>query len=309
MAKKDIILKEYLSIPEIFADLFNGYLFDGKQILTPENLKSLDSTETVVIKNAENKTEAIQKYRDVIKKVAFDTEFVLLGVEDQMNIHYTMPIRNMLYDAITYTAQTSEIGRKHTKEKDLSGDEFLSKFSKTDKLIPIITLVIYYGKNKWDGSLDLYGMLKFPEDTEAQQIIKQYVPNYKLNFIWAYNFDNFEKFKTGLREIFGILKNDMDGKTLKKYVQTNHDRFSNLDEKTYDVIDSLINLNKYKIKKGNFINKKGGINMSQALEDIKLEGKLEMIEAMIKENMDINIISKVSGISIDKIQEIKNNIK
>ncbi len=39
--------------------------------------------------------------------------------------------------------------------------EFLSGFHKTDRLIPVITFVVYYGSVPWDAAMDLHGL---PED-------------------------------------------------------------------------------------------------------------------------------------------------
>ncbi len=41
--KPDIILGNYWSDNDHFADLYNAVLFDGKQVLLPENLEELDS--------------------------------------------------------------------------------------------------------------------------------------------------------------------------------------------------------------------------------------------------------------------------
>ena len=36
--------------------------------------------------------------------------------------------------------------------------EFLSKFQKTDRLHPIVTICIYYGEDEWDGPRSLIDM-------------------------------------------------------------------------------------------------------------------------------------------------------
>ena len=36
------------------------------------------------------------------------------------------------------------------------------------------------------------------------------------------------------------------------------------------------------------------------------ENKIEIVRNMLKENLDINLISKITGLSIDRINEIKN---
>lgn len=39
MGKQNTITKDYMSVPEHFADCFNYYLFNGEQIIKPANLK------------------------------------------------------------------------------------------------------------------------------------------------------------------------------------------------------------------------------------------------------------------------------
>lgn len=50
MAEKDVVLRNYLAIPEVFADLFNGALFKGKQLIHQEELESMDSSSSILIK-------------------------------------------------------------------------------------------------------------------------------------------------------------------------------------------------------------------------------------------------------------------
>lgn len=45
MSIKDSVSKKYLQDNERFADLFNFYLYDGKRIINPQELKPLDTTE------------------------------------------------------------------------------------------------------------------------------------------------------------------------------------------------------------------------------------------------------------------------
>lgn len=73
--------------------------------------------------------------------------FLLLGIENQSEVHCAMPVRNLLYDALNYGHQVSEIASEHRKEKDLRDAEFLSGFSKEDKIIPVITLTVYFGSD------------------------------------------------------------------------------------------------------------------------------------------------------------------
>ena len=71
--------------------------------------------------------------------------FILAATEWQHSIHYGMPVRDMTYDALDYTEQLQELERKHIENGDkLQGAEFLSGITKEDRLIPVITLNLYY---------------------------------------------------------------------------------------------------------------------------------------------------------------------
>lgn len=56
-----------------------------------------------------------------------------------------MPMRIMGYDYGSYKKQYDSNAKKYQNADGLEEDEFLSKMKKTDKLIPVITVVIYYG--------------------------------------------------------------------------------------------------------------------------------------------------------------------
>lgn len=100
MGKKDTITKEYMSEPEYFADVFNYFLFDGRQMIDKKNLSVMDAAELGLIFAEENK-EIIQKVRDVLKEcVIMEDEknfYLILGIENQSNVHYAMPVKNMIY--------------------------------------------------------------------------------------------------------------------------------------------------------------------------------------------------------------------
>jgi len=56
-----------------------------------------------------------------------------------------------------------------------TSDEFLSGLQKSDRLHPVISLCIYYGKEDWDGPFNLVDMLIMPE------YLKPLVSDYRVN--------------------------------------------------------------------------------------------------------------------------------
>ena len=116
MGKKDTITKEYMSNPEYFADAFNYFLFGGKQIISVNDLTEKDSSELGMIFKNETE-EIIQKTRDVLKECIIMEDnkhtYLVLGIENQSHIHYAMPVKNMVYDALNYDQQVAEKSKHH----------------------------------------------------------------------------------------------------------------------------------------------------------------------------------------------------
>lgn len=180
--KPDIVLKNYWSDNERFADLFNAALFEGKQVISPEELEDVDVEESSVLEHRDY-AESIQAARDNIKvskkSTVFGVELVMLGMESQEHIHYAMPMRVMGYDYGTYKKQYDSNARKYQTSKGLEEDEYLSRMRKTDRFTPVITMVVYYGEKPWDGAVSLHGMLDIPEE------MKIFVNDYKILLVEA----------------------------------------------------------------------------------------------------------------------------
>lgn len=129
-AKADIVLKNFWKDNAHFADLFNAVLFDGEQKLHPEDLREADVDLSSVLK-FNGHIETIQRLRDVVKKTAYGMDFVIWGIENQQKIHYAMPLRHMIEDALSYLKEYNEIAKKNLDEKTTNTkDEFLSRFKK-----------------------------------------------------------------------------------------------------------------------------------------------------------------------------------
>jgi len=175
--KTDSILKNFWKDNERFADLFNAAIFDGMKVLNPNDLIEVDTDLSSTLK-FNGHAETVQRVFDVVKKEAYGVEFVILGLENQEEIHYAMPLRHMLGDALSYLKEYNEIVAKNRKTNQLSSSaEFLSGMNKEDRLHPIISLCVYYGDEEWDGPLCLTDMLSIPEEW------KEVVSDYKMNLI------------------------------------------------------------------------------------------------------------------------------
>ena len=147
--------KQYLSNPVFFADAFNYLIYDGEQVINPEELRELDTTE-LTVPYGNNARFPVQKYRDLLKlwNAMMDENaiYVILGAELQDKVHYGMPVKDGLYDMLGYSKQIAEIRRSYRQDSvdqegeitvdngvlkiKLTSEEFLSGLRKEDKLSP-----------------------------------------------------------------------------------------------------------------------------------------------------------------------------
>lgn len=275
LGKIDTVTKDYMRDPVIFADVFNKFLYHGKQVIRPESLTEMDATEIVVPYGKGDVGVPEQKYRDVLKLMMTDgnVAYCILGCEDQGTIHYAMPVKNMLYDAMQLARQVTKAAKSHRKESgdtedtgyEPTSDEFLSGFYKTDRLIPVVTLVIYFGPDRWDGPLSLKEMYAAADDA-----IMQYVPDYKINLIAPEQMtdEEIQQFKTSLKEVMLYIKYSKDKNKLQEIAQKNAN-FLSMDRQAAEVINVTTNSN-LKYPEG-----KEKINMCLAIDEMRNESRLE----------------------------------
>lgn len=116
-------------------------------MLKSEDLAEVDTDMSSLLKMNDH-VETLQKIFDVVKKSAYGMDFVIWGLENQSKIHYAMPLRHMLNDALSYLKEYNEIVAKRRKGKEVKTvDEFLSGMLKTDRLHPVISICVYYGED------------------------------------------------------------------------------------------------------------------------------------------------------------------
>ncbi|MCD8376180.1 MAG: Rpn family recombination-promoting nuclease/putative transposase [Oscillospiraceae bacterium] len=164
--------------------------------------------------------QPVQRTRDVIKSVTAMTDrktaYLILAIENQANIHYAMPVRNLVYDALQYAAQVEKAIASHGKSggwRGVGGDKYLSKFLKEDRLMPALTLVVYFGPKVWDGPLSIHEMFQ-----KQDEKVLALVPDYRINLLSpaAIADEDFEKFKTTLREVLSFIKYSSDADKLSQ---------------------------------------------------------------------------------------------
>ena len=262
MGTADMVTKEYMRENAVLADAFNYLIYNGKKVIDPAKLKEIDPTEIALpfgdeekagedkkgkvqetewssVKNgsvrkktagrAGKKTDAVQKYRDILKSAVIKQDekmsYVLLGIENQTDVHYAMPVRNAIYDALQYGRQVADIAAEHRRnKKDFTGKsngEYLSGFLKEDCIKPVITLVIHFGAEEWDGPLSLHEMMSV-SDIE----ILSFVENYRIHLIDPAKLteEQLNKFSTSMREVIGYIKYSKNKDKLLEFLRTDTHR-------------------------------------------------------------------------------------
>ena len=239
MGQADVNVNLWLKDTKRFADLFNAILFQGKAVILPENLYPSPETTAVSLQDTQGKNVVKKQYRDIIMNWQDQALLMLLAVESQTAIHYAAPLKVMLYDSMEYAEQV----RVKWKERPprLSSAEFLSRFQKNDKLIPVITLIFYYGTEEWDGPLELHQMFDLGTEKKHAELMKKYLPNYHINLVDVRRLKNLESFQSDLQIIFGMLQYSQDKYALRTYVANHKDYFQKLDLETYHALGAFLN--------------------------------------------------------------------
>lgn len=301
--KPDIVLKNYWNDNEQFADLFNAVLFEGKQVIKPEELEDVDTEASSVLEHREY-AESIKASRDNIKvqkkSSVYGVQFVLLGLEGQEHIHYAMPMRVMGYDYGSYKKQYDSNAKKYKTAEGMNEDEYLSRMKKTDKFIPVITIVVYYGEKPWDGAISLHEMLNIPEE------MTKYINDYKMLLIEArknnltlHNMNNVDFFN--LLEIL-LDKSKSSNETREKAI--NYAREHDVEKSVIMTVAGAVNC---KIDY-NALDKKGDADMCTIFEETRTEGEAKgIIEAGfdfgLSENDILERLQKKLNVSLQMAQE------
>ena len=301
--KPDTVVKNYWNNNEQFADFFNAVLFNGEQVIKPEELEDVDTEESSVMEHRKY-AESIQASRDNIKVMKTSAgqgvEFVMLGNEGQEHIHYAMPVRVMGYDYGTYKKQYDDNAGKYKISKGIEEDEYLSKMKKTDKFIPVITVVVYYGEKPWDGATSLHGMLNIDSR------LKQYVNDYKLLLVEARK-NNLKLHNINNIDLFNLLEILLDKSKPVNETKNKAIKYAKEHKVEKSVIMTAAGAANCVIDY-NDINKEADVDMCTVFEKTREEG---MAEGIIVTGLEYgaseeDILSKLQSklnVSLQKAQE------
>ena len=131
MGQKDLTQKYLEDYPDVFADIVNALLYDGKRVLSVENLQSAP-TETLYYgkdNQLRNQFHDVSKY--VLDNGMIRAQYTL---ENEMRGSSKMLLRKAGYEGAVYREQYGK---------------------KTESVYPVISMVLHWGKRKWQTPREL----------------------------------------------------------------------------------------------------------------------------------------------------------
>lgn len=211
MGRKEHPLISYYQKNQNFAELMDGWLFHGEGRILVEQIADQDRR----FLTRSGRKVYRERYRDLCKEVEGVELHLLIGVEHQEHVHYAMPVRMMDYDCIAYMTQWTEIAGRHEAARDLSGDERLSGFARADRLLPVLSLVLYCGSDPWGGAESLHELLELGRVPEE---LRKYIADYPLHILDVCHTadERLMEFPTDVRALFFFLKYREDPENLRK---------------------------------------------------------------------------------------------
>ena len=172
---RDIAEKRLEEHADVFADIFNVLVFEGDKVCRAD---TLEAVQTESYHHSET-GEMRQRTRDVVKRdIRNGAVLLIAGIENQESYDNTMVVRVMGYDFASYDRQIGEIMRQNKEE---GNPAFVKRLHDGQKLVPVITLVLYFSQGEWLGPRNLTGLLHFPEEYETA--VLPFIPDYQLNLI------------------------------------------------------------------------------------------------------------------------------
>jgi regulator of RNase E activity RraB len=102
MGQKDKVEKLLEDYPDVFADIINVLIYDGKQVIKPQEL-----SETKVKSQYKAADDSLhEQERDILKVWEKGKDYkIIFGIENQTNTDKTMTFRVMAYDGASYRSQ------------------------------------------------------------------------------------------------------------------------------------------------------------------------------------------------------------
>ena len=317
MQKDSAAAQLFKTSNENFAELFN-HVLPSDAPLRAEELQDEDIKETAYLHVRDGGGTFLVQYRDVVKSAQNGRRFVILGIENQSDIDYAMPFRVLEMDFINYARQVQVIRDRHNAEwksregrvhvpDGVNSGEYLGRFLKTDRMERCVTLVVYWGKEPWDGPMRLSELFR-------GENVPYHTVQLEMNLLDVCRMSDEEicRYTGELRTVFGFRKYADDTRGLRRFILANRSHFSNVSETALDALVELThspeleNIRTQKRKKP-----EGGINVCEGIKGMieegiregELKAKREMALTLFADGSSMEKIAGLTKVSVSRVRE------
>ena len=277
MGAKDLAEKNLLQYKDVFSDIVNVNLFGGRCYVSAEEL-SREPGELITKAVSDDKLRQLQM--DVPMKCKKHNRSFFLCLENQSDKNNVMPVRDMGYQHAKYMEQIKEAKESNRKTGNYP-TPMTKELNDSQKLSPVITLVLNYSQKEWKKPRCLNDMLEFPEDIGEE--LTKWIPEHPICIInlASQSETTIRQYQSDFKYIVRYLCCRNDRKKLDEYFQTTEFELDH-PEAFLDWLSAVTNDRRYR-KAKELIEEtegKGGKELEQKIENLTAD--VEATESDIK---------------------------
>ena len=213
----DSACRTFLSNDVSFASFINVVVFEGEQLIRPENLVRYEN-DTAFIINDSKRIEDKKRRRDIVVKSDVNGIYCILGVGHQSSVDQAMVVRCAIYEMLEYL-------------KQLENKEY-------KRLVPQIMVAFYTGPKKWNVPVKLSDYFEIPEE------LKKYFNDWKIILVDVKEMDTSkikdEQTRYFIEAIQAMYKGDYIKLHQKRKMNTNNLIYAAIITGSLDMIKDIV---------------------------------------------------------------------
>ena len=213
----DSACRTFLSNDVSFASFINVVVFEGEQLIRPENLVRYEN-DTAFIINDSKRIEDKKRRRDIVVKSDINGIYCILGVGHQSSVDQAMVVRCAIYEMLEYL-------------KQLENKEY-------KRLVPQIMVAFYTGPKKWNVPVKLSDYFEIPEE------LKKYFNDWKIILVDVKEMDTSkikdEQTRYFIEAIQAMYKGDYIKLHQKRKMNTNNLIYAAIITGSLDMIKDIV---------------------------------------------------------------------
>ena len=290
----DSACRTFLSNDVSFASFINAVVFEGEQLIRPENLVYYEN-DTAFIINDLKRAEDKKRRRDIVVKSDINGIYCILGVGHQSSVDQAMVVRCAIYEMLEYL-------------KQLENKEY-------KRLVPQIMVAFYTGPKKWNVPVKLSDYFEIPEE------LKKYFNDWKIILVDVKEMDTSkikdEQTRYFIEAIQAMYKGDYIKLHQKRKMNTNNLIYAAIITGSLDMIKDIVEGDEMDMCEG-MERMAEGFRSEGREEGILVgrnEGKLEEKQNMLNELLKVklgslssNLEKQLSNTSIEKLNVLTRHI-